>query len=246
MAGRENELGALDRLLDAVSDGEKAVVMLSGEPGIGKTTLIAHALRAGGERGYAILSGRAAEFERGVPFATFVDALESDARVLALRGDLCDGDLALLAHVFPALSSKLVGSRRRAQPDERHRLLRAMQGLFDLVAAERPLLLALDDLHWADPASIDLLCRLLHRGVAGPSLVMLASRRAHHEPRLRAALHEAERHGQALEIALAPLSRAEADALFDPELHDRARDEIYVHSGGNPLYIRRVGRPVGG
>ena len=100
--------------------------------------------------------------------------------------DLIERDeLELLASVFPSLGPAGEGRSDEVLPDKRHRLLRALHALLEALAADRPLVIALDDLHWADSASIDLVCRLLHRTIARPSLLLLAARPAQTEARLQ-------------------------------------------------------------
>ncbi len=216
--------------------------MLSGEPGIGKTALVAELLRRSREHGCETLSGRAAEFERDLPFAVFADAFEGHLGASGRESleSLPDEALALLATAFPALGSLAPEQPATAHADERHRLLRAMQALLETVAGERPLVVALDDLHWADPASIDLVCRLLHRGMASRSLLLLASRPAQSEPRLLTAFAEAERHGHARRIELTPLSAAAANELLGAGLDPELSEALYRESGGNPLYLEQL------
>jgi ATP/maltotriose-dependent transcriptional regulator MalT len=218
------------------------VVVVSGEPGVGKTALIGEVLARARSRGYETLSARASEFERDLPFAAFADALKDAVRSLAptQRGLVDDEQLALLAGIFPSLGRGLVGAPRRADPDERHLVLHALHELLELLAKERPLLLALDDLQWADPASIDLVCRLLHRGLSGRALLLLASRPGQGEPRLNAVVGDAERHGQAMRFDLGPLSAAEAKELLGEEVDPALVESLYVESGGNPFYLEQL------
>lgn len=242
LVGRDAQLRVLDQLLDAVGAGESAVVVLSGEPGIGKTSLITEVLRRSRERGYETLSGRAAEFERDLPFAVIAEALEGHLASLGNDDlELIEHDkLALLATVFPSLAPPSHPETAQARPDERHRLLRALHALLEAPAADRALVLALDDLHWADSASIDLVCRLLHRGTARPSLLLLASRPAQIEPRLRTAFEEAERHGDGRRMDLTPLSAGEAEELLGAIVAPPLREILYRESGGNPLYLEQL------
>ncbi len=225
-----------------MGDGERAVVVVSGEPGIGKTTLIDVLLARARERRFATLSGRAVELERDLPFGVFADALETGLQALTphQRGLVDDADLALLGTVFRSLRTHSPERPRGAEPDERHRLLGAIGMLPELVAESRPLVLALDDLHWADPASIDLVCRLLHRGMATPSLLLLATRPAQSEPRLRSACEEVERYGLALRIELAPLSVADARKLLGEGIAPELGEAIFRESGGNPLFLEQL------
>jgi ATP/maltotriose-dependent transcriptional regulator MalT len=240
--GRDVELGAVEDLLRALGAGQGGGLYLAGEPGIGKTALIGEALARSRQRGYLTLSGRAAEFELELPFGLFTDALEHHLRSSprAELWSLADGELALLAIVFPSLASHAVGEPLAAQPDKRYRLLRAMRALLQSLASKQPLVLALDDLHWADTASVDLLCHLLHAGFENPVLLLLASRPAQSQSRLLTALDGAERHGVTRRIELAPLSAAEAAALMGPELDAALRQALYRESGGNPFYLEQL------
>jgi len=212
-------------------------VVVSGEPGIGKTALLGEALSRADARGCNIVSGRAAEFERDLPLAVFADALASvePDRLTTLVG----GELPLLRRVLPmlGLSAEAAGE---AGSDERHRLLRILHALLEALATERPLVIALDDLHWADAASVDLVCRLLHRGMAEPSLLLLAARPAQTEPRLRTAFEDAERHGHVRRMELAPLSSDEAAELLRDLPDEALRETVYRESGGNPFYLEQL------
>jgi DNA-binding NarL/FixJ family response regulator len=211
LVGRARELELLDALVEG---GEAGVVWISGEAGIGKTTLLEAASEEGARRGRRVLSGRAAEFEQDVPFGVFVDALEAGA---------------------PLLTDAESGG-----PDERHRILRAARQALRELARERPLLLALDDLHWADVASVDLLCHLLHRPFEEPVLLLLASRPAQTPARLVAALEDAERAGGGRRIELEPLSASQADELLGEKLDAPSRELLFRESEGNPFYLEEL------
>lgn len=242
LVGRVEELGALDRSLRAVQEGKTAVVVLSGEPGIGKTALLGYVVDRSRALGCQVLSGSASELEQDLPFAVFRDALAAAAESMPSEGLglLADEEIARLATVFPSLARTSAASRRRSEPDERHLTLLALQALLAQLARDRPLVLALDDLHWADPASIDMVCRLLHRGLAEPSLLALASRPGQTEPRLETALGEAEYRARARRIELGPLSPAEARELLGADIGPALAEGLYRHSGGNPFYLGQL------
>ena len=218
------------------------MVSIVGEPGIGKTALIAAVLERSAKRGYPVLSGRAAEFEQDVPFGLFVDAL--DDRLGALAGDDPDllerNQLTLLASVFPSLASLVEGQPTVAGEDERYHVLRAVRALLNRMASAEPLVLALDDLHWADASSVDLLSHLLHRGFEQPVLLLLASRPAQSPPRLLSSIEEAERHDIGWRIELSPLSPVDAAELLGDELDAGLREELYRESEGNPFYLEQL------
>ena len=227
--------------LGALGKGEDGAVCIIGEPGIGKTSLIAEALALADEHGYRTLSGRAAEFESDVPFGVFVDALER--HVASLGGKelaLADEEIGLLASIFPSLGPENGAQQAIAAADKRHRLLRAMRALIDQLADGHPLVVALDDLHWADAASVDLVCHLLHRGFEAEVLLLLASRPAQSDSRLLTALEEAERHEIGRRLELSPLSVTEAEELLGDQVEPALRDSLYRESGGNPFYLEQL------
>src|SRR6266511_4430217 len=129
LVGRTAELSVVEDLIRALRGGQGGALFLAGEPGIGKTALVGEILERSRQRGCLTLSGRAAEFGLEVPFAVFTDALEHHLRSSPEAGveSLQDDQLALLAIVFPLLAARTAGGHVTAQPDERHRLLRAMR-----------------------------------------------------------------------------------------------------------------------
>src|SRR5205085_6261408 len=109
-----------------------------------------------------------------------------------------------LAHVFPSLTELGRGGSPGLQ-DERYRTNRAVRELLERLAATKPLVLILDDFHWADPASVDLAASLLHRPANAGVLLVLASR-PNNSARLQSAFGQALRAGQLTRIELAPLN----------------------------------------
>ena len=168
LVGRQRELERLDALLSGLADGP-AIAVVSGEAGIGKTRLLAEACDRADAQGHLVLSGRAAEFEEQLPFAAFVDAL--DDYLASLQGRsfaaLEQEQRAELAHLFPALAG-LEEDAPAGLQDERYRSHRAVRGLLESLSTSQPLVLALDDLHWSDTATLELLAHLLRRPPAGP------------------------------------------------------------------------------
>jgi len=155
--GREPELARLDAALDGLDQGEPAFLAVEGDPGIGKTRILGELRRRAEDRGCLVLAGAAAEFERDLPYSVWVDAL--DAYVASQEDELRETwDPALvdeLAEVLPSLR-RSAGTEAGTVAEERFRAHRAMRGLLERLAADRPLLLALDDLHWTDDASAEL------------------------------------------------------------------------------------------
>ena len=240
LVGRRHELGVLERALEAVEGGPARAVGLRGEAGIGKSRLLAELATRAKERGHLVLAGRAAELERDLPFALLIDTLD---RRLASEPPrrLDDEHLAQLALVLPAVAG-MPGVEPPQSPDGRHHVARAVRALFELMARQRPVTVLLDDVHWADAASEDVLALLLHRPPPTRVLVAIATR-AGRAPELEAALETAARNGLADVVDLEPLSRDAAVRLL-PSIPRSLRERLYRDSGGNPFYLEALARAV--
>src|SRR3954454_10071586 len=155
LVGRTAELDRIDAALDALGRGAAGRLAVAGEPGIGKTGLLTELRIRAEERGHLVLAGSAAEFERGVPFSVWVDAL--DAFVLSQdmeAHDEWDSEFAAeLGHILPSVAGGAGGVG--AVADERYRSHRAVSRLLGLLAPAGPLVEVLDDLHWSDVASTE-------------------------------------------------------------------------------------------
>src|SRR5919198_1380178 len=243
LVGRDAELQRIERLLDGLGRRSAAVLALVGEPGIGKTRLLAELDARAAAREYLVLAGRATEFERELPFAVVVDALdrrlsELDPRRLEPLGPARLGELA---RVFPALGD-VAGAEVRGLEGERYEAHRAVGALLERLAAPRPAVLILDDLHWADDASLELVSYLLRRPPRAPLLVALAHRPGQAAPGLIAALDRAVGEGICERIALAPLGAREARELLGADVGDRRAEQLQRETGGNPFYLRQLAR----
>ena len=230
IVGRERERQQLEAALDVLDGHASACIAVEGEPGIGKTRLLRELRDRAEARGHLVLAGSAAEFERSVPFSVWADAL--DAYVAAQQLDLADADD--LAEILPMLRRR--GATASSVADERYRAHRAMRGLLDVLAGERPLVLAFDDLHWSDPASIDLVAALLRRGPDAAVLLALAFRPGQAPERLAAALAAPG----VQRIALGQLSERDAAELLGDA--DADAGAIYRRAGGNPFYLEQLAR----
>src|SRR5947209_8789952 len=241
LIGRGHELAEFDHALERLADGQSGAIQVVGEPGIGKSRLLAEIANRAGASGYLVLDGRAAEFEQDVPFALIIDAMNDYLGTLdpAFLRTLDDAAVQELAEVFPGLS-RLVARPPGRRPDpERYRFHYAVRAVLERLAARRPVLLALDDIHWADPESFDVMSHLLRR-FRGPLLMTLAFRQT--PARLAGALEEATRAGFSTRLDIAPLSSSEAQALVDAELDAETWATLYRESGGNPFYLEQLAR----
>jgi class 3 adenylate cyclase len=201
VVGREFDKARLLAAFHAVADGQsRRLVFLSGDAGIGKTTLASQLARAAHSQGATVLYGRCEE-ELAIPYQPFTEALRhyaAHAPESVLRTHMARyGDV--LARLVPALGSDppVPAATRPADPEgDRYRLYEAVVHLLDTASDEAPVVLVLDDLHWADRATL-LLVRYL---VASPDLagvlVIAAFRegtpRTHPLSEFRAALRREE------------------------------------------------------
>ncbi|MGE5272914.1 MAG: helix-turn-helix transcriptional regulator [Verrucomicrobiota bacterium] len=243
--GRADELDVLEQALDRVTQGSPDPIELVGEPGIGKTRLLAELAARAELRGYLVLSGSASELERDLPFSVFVHALDEYVESLDPdRLDTLDDDvLAELAHVLPSLAS-LAGSRSVALQHERYRSHRAVRALLEQLAQTSPLVLVLDDFHWADSASVELLGALLRRPPAAAALLALSVRPNQMPERLASALERAHRTGALTRIELGALTPDETRKLLADRVDAPAAAVLYRESGGNPFYLEQLARSL--
>ena len=241
--GRGEELDLLERVLDGLERGPPAAIELVGELGIGKTRLLSELASRAERRGHLVLAGSASELERELPFSVFVNAL--DEYVESLDSDVCstlDLDVqAELAQVLPSLSG-LAAGRAVALQHERYRSHRAVRALLERLAHGRPLVLVLDDFHWADPASAELLDALLRRPPAAAVLIAVALRPRQAPERFVVALDRSARAGTLTRVEVGALTLPEARELLAARVDAADAALLYEECGGNPFYLDQVAR----
>ena len=177
LVGRSAEMDQLAAGLERVAHGQGCVMFLVGEAGIGKTRLAHEALALAREQGFLVLEGSAYTLEGHLAYAPilaifgpFLRRLDSPRQAQLVSG------LSDLGRLFNDL--RLPAPLPLGNPAlEKTRLFEAVARLLERLARETPVLLFLDDLHWADPASIELL-HYLARGIADQSVLVLGTYRA--------------------------------------------------------------------
>src|SRR5215210_2057687 len=215
LVGRQEELRRFDDALDELASGAAGAVEVVGAAGIGKSRLLAEVAARADARGHIVLRGAAADLERDIAFWVFLDALDEYVEGVEPRrlGNLSEEIRAELAQVFPSLAHLGRGDAVRLQ-SERYRVNRAVRELLERLAATKPLVLVLDDVHWADPASVDLVGSLLRRPPSAAVLLVLAARPHHAPTRLAGTLERALRDGTLTRLELSPLTGEEATAML--------------------------------
>jgi DNA-binding CsgD family transcriptional regulator len=228
--GREDELAQIERFLErAVSGGRPAVLLLEGEPGIGKSTLWRVAVARAREKGVHVLTARPAEPEQPLSFAAL--------------GDLFADYSARLASLPPpqrrALRAALLLADTRGAPPEPRALGVAVSSLLRLLARSDPVLLALDNLQWIDSATAGALQFALRR-VDDARVSVLAVARA--DETLPIELEEPER------LPLRSMAFDSLASVIEATLGERLQRptlaRIIQTSAGNPLYALELGRAV--
>ncbi len=252
LVGRERELASLDRSLRQVEEGERCLIFLAGEAGIGKTALV--------ERFVARMTGRAtAQIARGQcveqygacePYLPWFDVLNQLSRDDG-RGRLA----AVLRRYAPMWLAQLpwlidAGERQHLQREiagaTRERMIRELAEALEALSADSPVIVILEDLHWSDPSSIGLLAYLAHRPRPGRLLLLGTYRPAElhvtSHP-LVALKQELLLHGACEDLSLDFLTR-EAVAEYVrsrlPGAPDDLALQVHRRTDGNPLFMVNV------
>ena len=255
--GRAGELAALTADLDAAVGGRGGVVLVAGEPGIGKTRLAEELAARASVRGAVVLWGRCWEGAGAPAFWPWVQVIRGYVQVQAedpasLRHDLGAG-AADIAQLVPAVHDRIpdLPVPPPLEPEAaRFRLFDSLAGFLRTAAARLPLLLVLDDLHWADVASLALL-RFMSRelaGVEGSSPLVVGSYRHTEVDQghpLLAAVADLTR-GQHRWLLLGGLGQREVAGFMalvaGAEPSAELAAEVYRQTDGNPFFVTEVVR----
>ncbi|MFI9105445.1 AAA family ATPase [Streptomyces fildesensis] len=252
LVGREREIERMRRVITGRTRSVPWLLEITGEPGIGKTRLLAewktHAVRAG----LTVLSGRAPRADSKRPFALFRSPVIQALELSGAEASVAAQDRVLLLRHFEEADS---GSESDSDgtitgPDHRGgyqaRLRECIASLLWTVAERRQrLTLCLDDLQWADDASVDLLGHLLRHPRLRTSLVLVCSVRAGQQSTsLTASLADPDDAYQVERFRLGPLPRGTVGELLFLEPNERQRF-LYETSSGNPFYLRALAQSPG-
>ncbi|MGW4720686.1 helix-turn-helix transcriptional regulator [Nocardia sp. NPDC004260] len=243
LLGRETELAQADEALVAVASGAARVLAFIGEAGIGKTRLLTELGDHAGAAGFAVLNGRATELETMIPFGLALDALDEPVTALgheALSG-MEEATIADLAVVIPAIAETYKSKPSQRLAAERYEYHRSVRILLERIARRTPVLLSLDDVHWADSASVELIAHLLRKPVPR-TVLALSFRPRPAQPVLRGAIEHAHRGGLLLEYELAPLTLTQTAALLGESPDTPIVAELHEATGGNPFYVEQLAR----
>jgi class 3 adenylate cyclase/tetratricopeptide (TPR) repeat protein len=161
IVAREAELSRIEVALGAVMEGTGRVLLLGGEPGVGKTRLAQEAMLAARNRGFLIATGRCYEPQQTVPYYPFMEAMSHayKAATMSLRSEL-PRIWPDVARLLPDLPPGLQAPAASGSREDQQRLFWQVTGFLQALAERQPIALLLDDVQWADSASLDLLQHL--------------------------------------------------------------------------------------
>ena len=236
MVGRATERAVLNRLLAAAAGGSGVTVLMEGEAGIGKTRLVQGIVEAARGRGVRALVGAARPFEATRPFAAVSEALQ-------LRRGSSDARRAGIARLLGG-----EGGQRTAPPwqDTRYRVVEEVIDLVEVQSQDAPLLLAFEDLHWADESTVLVVRTLLDRIRYMPVLLVGTLRPSPRSAELDLLLADAAAAGATV-VQLAPLSFDDVDDLVRAEIGQPPGPglaEVVSRAAGNPLWVLEILRSL--
>jgi class 3 adenylate cyclase/tetratricopeptide (TPR) repeat protein len=250
--GRAQQLKRLSAKLEEVCNGQGSVAMLSGEPGIGKTRILEEFADLARTHGALVIKGACYDGEWQPPYSPFAEAIAECARVGdPLRFKAALGNHAsTIARIAPALRETL-GSIPEPIPlekdeEERFRLLDAVAQFMIALSRNVPLVLVLDDLHWADRGTVAMLSHVAHFVPANPILLIGAYRDAEVDRKhpLSGAVAGMRRLQNFESLSFKGLQPDELSALLamvgDQEAPQALVDAIGAETAGNPFFIREV------
>ncbi|MGH9174176.1 MAG: ATP-binding protein, partial [Vicinamibacterales bacterium] len=236
MVGRARELARLREHLARLLTGDGGFVLIKGEAGIGKTALLAELAQEAGERDLLVLAGYCYEQRAAPPYGPWLDLLAAYQP----------------SGTLPVVPATLRDDTGRATLGSLDAFFSQFARFFGEIAAQQPLLLVLEDLHWCDPASLDLL-RFLTRHLRQHPILIVATYREDDLTRqhpLYEALPHFVREGYAERMSLHRLDSVSTRALIRAEYHLPATDETRLvdHlqrlAEGNPFFIHELRRDL--
>jgi DNA-binding CsgD family transcriptional regulator len=245
LVGREPELAALGSAVDAALAGRLQVVICQGEPGIGKTRLAEELAGLARRREVRAVWGTGIDTVGAPPFWPWVEILRTicgwrDVAAIAAEHDLT----ADLASVAPDLVGASAGTARGPGQEDRFRQVDALSRLLCQVTSREPLVVVLDDAHWADRPSVLLVRHLARTLRAQPLLILMTCRHTenpHAADVAELAREPVTRHIDLTGLPVSAVARQLAE-ITGHEVSSAEAAQVHALTGGNPFFVAEVGR----
>jgi DNA-binding CsgD family transcriptional regulator len=246
--GRQEELASLSALIERVRAGTPTFALVGGEAGVGKTRLLSELMAGASRAGFLVLVGQCMELgAEGLPLAPLVDALRELVRAVppeelaSVLGPAATGLAPLLPELAPDATTRPPAASMQAA-----QLLELVLGLLTRLSAARPVAFLIEDLHWADRSTLDLVAFLVRTLRAAPVL-LVATYRSDELQRLhplRSLLTGWERVRTVEHIGLSRFTRGEVGAQLAAILGGApapgAADQVFDRSGGNAYLVEEL------
>ena len=251
LVGRLPQVTSVRRVLGRAREGNGSVSLIVGEAGVGKSRLLRAMTEEARSAGFFVLNGACFEAERTIPYAPLLDLIRLFAR---------SASPAIVAHVLAPAASELVAAFPELRPllpdanpsatidpeSDKRRLYHALANAVTNLARAQPVLLAFDDVHWSDDATLELVFHLARSHVAQPVVIALTYRAEDAGPRLTRLIADLERARVVGELPVGRLGRADVDemlrAIFGPHdsLGHEFVDQLHSITEGNPFFVEET------
>jgi anti-anti-sigma factor len=251
--GREAQLQRLQQLWALAQKDQGSIILISGEAGIGKTRLVEELSST--LSGAAVLFGHCSESEESTPLQPFIELIRAYLAITSATEvkEQLAGSAAVVATLTPEFYALLSNAAPTAQLSSEHDRLLLMQGFCRFVenaTGTRPWLMVLDDLHWADPSSLQLLQHLARHVGTMPLLIAATYRDVELEPQhpLHDFRRNLSRYQHCHQMRLERLGEQDVRQLLHSVWEQEAPDEwvraIFERAGGNPFYLEEVAKDL--
>ncbi len=269
LVGRDQEVASLEELLIELGRGEGGTLILSGEPGAGKSRLVSEVRRRLSAAGILWLEGRSVSYGRSLSYLPFIEILkdyfgigdddtEEDSWHKLERGVtalFAERTPEVLPYLAPLLALRLPPEHEERVkyldgPGLRRQVFLSMRQLFEHLARQKPVVLLLEDWHWADQSSIELVEHLLPLTDSTPMLALFATRPDPTGPSARVRQFASAQPGRRIrEVELSPLTEQHSTELIANligalDLPAALRQQILRKTDGNPLFMEEVIRSL--
>ena len=246
--GRRGELDRLRQYFERAGEGNRQLVLLEGEPGIGKTRLAMEFMEVCEAEGSLALYGRC-DAETLVPYQPFVEALRRYVRRAPEQAGAWRAQHgAELGRVIPELAGA-GDTPGGPEEEERYRLFDAVSEVLNDIARHQPVVLVLDDLHWADKPTLLMLRQMVRAAGESPLLIVATIRDTERPTALVDMLVQLRREHYFDRIELTGLDEEDATALigeFGPQgIPEHVNRTLWEETKGNPFFLEEMVRHLG-